>query len=152
MPHAEYVSASAAAAALEIPAEQCQLLLYTLAAVGGKAGAAAAAAAGRSPEEGGTSIFDLSLFLMAQLYNREAQKHETQDHWPDPSSSGAAQQQDAFKAAGARAVQPGTATLLQFYINRCCPALAVVVWLDVSCDAWWQLVSVCIGLSVSACT
>jgi hypothetical protein len=77
--------------------------------VGGKAGAAAAEAAGRTPEEGGASIFDLSLFLMAQLYNREAQKHETQDHWPDPHSSSATQQQaDAFKAAGGRAVQPGT--------------------------------------------
>ncbi|WIA21468.1 hypothetical protein OEZ85_000675 [Tetradesmus obliquus] len=103
----KYVSASAAAAALEIPAEQCQLLLYTLAAVGGKAGAAAAESAGRTAEEGGASIFDLSLFLMAQLYNREAQKHETQDHWPDPSGSSAAQQQDAFKAGG-RAVQPGS--------------------------------------------
>ncbi|KAF6253343.1 tubulin binding cofactor C-domain-containing protein [Scenedesmus sp. NREL 46B-D3] len=105
----KYVTASAAAAALEMPGEQCQLLLYTLASVGGKAGTAAAEAAGTHPEEGGASIFDLSLFLMAQLYNREAQKPETQDHWPDPStSSGTQQHADAFKAAGGRVVQPGS--------------------------------------------
>jgi hypothetical protein len=107
-----------------MPAEQCQLLLYTLAAVGGKAGAAAAVAAGSTAEEGGASIFDLSLFLMAQLYNREAQKHETQDHWPDPSSSATAQQQaDTLKAAGGRAVQPGAFTTYVLVLAVCCYAL-----------------------------
>eukprot|EP00882_Tetradesmus_deserticola_P020170 GHRQ01021741.1.p1 GENE.GHRQ01021741.1~~GHRQ01021741.1.p1 ORF type:complete len:297 (+),score=47.16 GHRQ01021741.1:258-1148(+) len=114
-----YVSLSAAAAALEMPEEQCQLLLYTLAAVGGKAGTAAAAAAGGAAVDSGASIFDLSLFLMAQLYNREAQKPETQDHWPDPSANtGAQQPADAFKAAGGRAVQPGASTGLLTWLAR----------------------------------
>lgn len=102
---AEYVSASAAASALEIPAEQCQLLLYTLAAVGGKAGADAAVAAGGPSELGGASIYDLSLFLMAQLYSQEVQKPETKDHWPDPASNTCPGAEAAALKCGPRAAQ-----------------------------------------------
>ncbi|KAF8056726.1 tbccd1 [Scenedesmus sp. PABB004] len=106
---AKYVSAAAAAGVLDMAPEVCQLLLDVLAAVGGRAARAAAPGGG----VGGVDAHDLGLFLMAQLYNRESHKPETQDHWPEPAPGGGAAggggagEAAAWKAAG-RGPQPGS--------------------------------------------
>lgn len=91
----EYVTCEDAASVLDMPVEQCQLLLDMIPAVSSKA----------SSPAGGVNLYDLSLLLMAQLYKREAQKPETQDHWPEPASCSAGQS-DAVKG-GTKAAQPG---------------------------------------------
>lgn len=67
--HAEYVTCSAVAAVLDLSEQQCRLLLDTLAAVGGSINAQ-----GLEPM---VNLHELSLFLLAQIYGREAHRCET---------------------------------------------------------------------------
>jgi hypothetical protein len=84
----------ALASCLQLPQQQCELLLSTLAAVGPQ-GSGVGAPAAPLAAAGGVSIHQLLLFLLAQMYGRDAHKPETQDHWPDA------------EARLARAVSPG---------------------------------------------
>jgi hypothetical protein len=63
---AEYVTCSAVAAVLDLSEQQCRLLLDTLAAVGGSINAQ-----GLEPM---VNLHELSLFLLAQIYGREAHR------------------------------------------------------------------------------
>jgi hypothetical protein len=67
-PAAEYVSCSAIASVLDLSEQQCRLLLDTLAAVGGSS---SVQAQGLEPL---VNLHQLSLFLLAQIYGREAHR------------------------------------------------------------------------------
>lgn len=84
------------AACLQLTPQHCQLLLHTLAAV---SPSPAMHAAG-----GAVSMHQLLLFLLAQMYGRDAHKPETQDHWPDAETR------------LARAVSPGAGLCLQLQL------------------------------------
>ncbi len=71
------VPAASLAQALEMPAQHCQLLLDTQAAVAPIPPAASA------PPCSGAPLHGILLFLFAQLYGREQNKPDTKDHWPD---------------------------------------------------------------------
>lgn len=62
--------------------QHCELLLATLAAV------SPPEAAGPAPG-GPVGMHALLLFLLAQMYGRDAHKPETQDHWPDAEARAA---------------------------------------------------------------
>lgn len=79
------LSVPALAAALDVPAQHCQLLTEIMLAVG-------ADPPGEDASDAATSavpVHQLLLFLFTQLYGKEAQKPEplTGDHWPDPLPS-----------------------------------------------------------------
>lgn len=96
----------AVAAALQMSPQHAELLLATLAAAG--PGGSGGAVAGGAP--GAVSMHQLLLFLLAQMYGRDAHKPETQDHWPD-----------ANEARAARAASPGVcACILHVNVHACC--------------------------------
>jgi hypothetical protein len=67
-PAAEFVACSAIASVLDLSEQQCRLLLDTLAAVGGSS---RVQAQGLEPL---VNLHQLSLFLLAQIYGREAHR------------------------------------------------------------------------------
>lgn len=66
--HTEYVSCSSVAAVLDISEQQCQLLVDTLAALGGSSSVR------EQGFERSVNLHELSLFLLAQIYGREAHR------------------------------------------------------------------------------
>jgi hypothetical protein len=83
------ISCAAAAAVLDLPQPECQLLLDTLAAVINRSNPAAASSSAVAQPTALVPVHLLSLFLMVQLFDRDARKPETQDCWPDPQSNNA---------------------------------------------------------------
>ncbi|GLC35188.1 hypothetical protein PLESTB_000564000 [Pleodorina starrii] len=120
------VAPSDVAQVLELTTNQVDVLTEVLAAlsfanaaaVGGAAAAAAAPAAPLGQEE--IYLHELSLFLLAQLFSKEAQRADAVEYWPDPNSSGfAAAVGGAGFGAGqellspTRRSQPGGRSLLR---------------------------------------
>eukprot|EP00775_Hariotina_reticulata_P013625 gene13625-13751_t len=97
------ISCAAAAAVLDLPQQECQLLLDILAAVLNKPHAASSSGQPTAL----VPVHQLSLFLMAQLFDRDARKPETQDHWPDPQSNNLCAEA-LIHRSNARAACPGS--------------------------------------------